>query len=225
MEHREIAPRAATRFWRGFRQSDGPPRQPSARDQGHGVAGGEPLHVVVEVHEDVLAGRGPRAAALGPLVERAVGVAAGVELLVAVQPDVADRSGVLVDLRPAAGGVGVARSPRRGVAARRIASGTAKVGLRNSSAWRTGRSVLGGRQRAVAGDLVVVAAWPACASVGGAARESAEEVVEHVGVEPEVLRQLPQHRAELRAQARARRRRRSWPGRCRRRRSRLRWVT
>ena len=100
------------------------------------------LHVVVEVDEDVLAAVGPAATSLGPFVERPIGVAAGVELLVAVQPCVPDGAGVLVDLRPAARRVGQHRGDARGAAARRRTPPS-----RTSSCGTPARSGSAGRPR------------------------------------------------------------------------------
>src|SRR4029079_19321564 len=75
-------------------------------DQLPRVPRGVTLHVVVEVDEGVPAVGGPRGDPLGPAVQRGVGVAAGVELLVTVQAHVEDRADGLLEPRPLLCGVG-----------------------------------------------------------------------------------------------------------------------
>src|SRR5258706_2496796 len=60
------------------------------------------LHVVVEVDVHVLAGAVPGAAPSRPLAERAAGVAAAVDLHVAVQPHIDEVPGDVAHLRPLA---------------------------------------------------------------------------------------------------------------------------
>src|SRR6476620_6176407 len=66
-------------------------------DQPHRVVRRVALQVVVEVDEDVEPVRRPAPALRGPLPQRGLGVAAGVELLVPVQPDVDEVGGDPLD--------------------------------------------------------------------------------------------------------------------------------
>src|ERR1700712_649353 len=75
-------------------------------DQPHRVVRRIALHVVVEVDEGIAPVGGPAGQLLGPAVQQLVGVAAGVELLVAVQPGVDDRTDRLLEPWPLPGRVG-----------------------------------------------------------------------------------------------------------------------
>ncbi len=150
--------------------------------------------VVVEVDEAVAASVGPVAQSRRPPVQRASGVAAGVQVGVAVQPHVAQVGGVLVEAGPGARAVRqhegdvVASQVRHGrcVAERRVS------GLEHVS-QRPARRRL--RDRAVLGQLVVVAGR----EVGGGPvvpRQQLEERLDQVRVVLQGARQLPQHGAE-----------------------------
>src|SRR6266542_817003 len=64
------------------------------------------LVVVIEIHVDVAAGAAPAVDERGPFVELVVAVAAGVELLRAVQPYISEAGGALQRPRVVVGAVG-----------------------------------------------------------------------------------------------------------------------
>ena len=174
-----------------------------------GVEGGVHLGVVVEVDEDVEAAGLPAPHLVGPVVEGRVGVAAGVELGVAVQPDVGDAARHLVEHRPRAGGVGHHHPDV--VGPQQLAElGRAEGGVPHLEHVAQ-RAV--DRRGGVGGllELVrVVVRSGVRRRGGGRARQQVEERGQAVGVEAQVGRQLPQDRARAARRATARPRRGRW---------------
>src|SRR5215211_2758106 len=165
----------------------------------HGVIGRAALGVVVAVGVNVLPQSGPTLDLAGPLVQGLIAVAAGVQLVVTMQPDIHEVRCDLFDKWPFAWAVG--NDQRDLLATQQLVEGGITERLvANLNGVPYVLICIGGLGQSPIRWYPLIMICCDLGPLSGRPRQLLEESVQSPCVESQVRRQLPQNRSQLRTQ-------------------------